>query len=115
MAPRAEIPVNQLFNDTILLWIPRDASLIDTVLPAAIAIQRADGAWSWVRVCVLWTWIVLLVVCIVPAIGDGVKGGCFPALEPFLSFFLRYRRSEEGRAWLRPTFDLRMIPCQKSL
>lgn len=42
--------------------------------PPAISLCSPHGPWEWTRTVVLWLWILLLLACILPAVGDGDEG-----------------------------------------
>jgi hypothetical protein len=42
--------------------------------PKAILLSPPRGAWGWSRSIVLWLWLAVLILCVVPAIGDGDEG-----------------------------------------
>lgn len=77
---------------TILLCI----LMIRYQFPCSILISRPQGRRGWTRAIILWLWIALLLLCGLPAIGDGDEGGvisCIGALPVILLALAGIRRS----------------------
>jgi len=45
--------------------------------PVSVALRSPTGGWEWLRTIGLCLWILLLIACILPAIGDGDEGMVF--------------------------------------
>ena len=69
-------------------------------LASRIALRKPTGVWQWIRTVLLSLWLVLLLVCIFPALIDGDEGmvlSCTGAI-PIILLSLSSQREEQDAA-----------------
>ena len=67
--------------------------------PSKVALRMPESVWGWFRTVGLWLWVLLLVACILPSVGDGDEGMVFSCTAAMVVILLALSAPEiKGRS-----------------